>query len=193
MPNGALPLALGLLLAAPATTADSGPTVFDVRSHGAKGDGRTRDDAAIAATFAACRASSGSSGGREVRFPAPGQYLTGPWALACNDTTVRVEPGASVVSYTTHGDTRGWPLGPLDSPEPSQGLTSKQASPFISAYNTRGVRLTGGGTLDAGGAQFWAEHCGNWWCATPSRPLANPFPPCLSLLLTRGQNWAGAR
>ena len=36
MPNRALPLALGLLLAAPATTADSGPMVFDVRSHGAE-------------------------------------------------------------------------------------------------------------------------------------------------------------
>ena len=34
--------------------------------------------------------------------------------------------------------------------EPSQGLTDKQATPFILAYYARNITLRGGGTLDAG-------------------------------------------
>ena len=39
----------------------AGAEVFVVTDHGAKGDGQTRDDAAIAATFAACRSSAASA------------------------------------------------------------------------------------------------------------------------------------
>ena len=102
--------------------------VFDVRSYGAVGDGVTRDDAAIAKAFAACAASESAAstpGTREVRFPAPGRYLTGPWQLLCNDTVVRIEAGATVASFTTNGSTAGWPPGALDCPEPSQGLTKR--------------------------------------------------------------------
>ena len=158
-----------------------GGAPFDVTDYGAKGDGKTRDDAAIAATFAACRAAGvGDDGPREVRFPAPGQYITGPWELACNDTVVRIEQGASVVSYTASGSTKGWPIGGLACPEPSQGLTDKQAAPFMLVQHANNITLTGGGTLDAGGKPFWDEHCGNWWCPkwdpgpNPARPGKNP-------------------
>ena len=169
-----------LCLAALATAASA--EVFVVTDHGAKGDGRTRDDAAIAATFAACRSSAASSaaGPREVLFPAPGTYITGPWELACNDSVVTVEEGASVMSFTASGSTQGWPLGPLPCPEPSQGLTDVQATPFIFAHYARNVTLRGGGTLDAGGKRFWDESCGNWWCASPPHPTASaphPTPP----------------
>eukprot|EP01048_Picozoa_sp_COSAG05_P000257 COSAG05_NODE_7_length_42457_cov_58.929152_14_plen_432_part_00 len=155
--------------------------VFDVTKHGAKGDGRSRDDDAIQATFAAC-ATSSAIGPREVLFPAPGTYVTGPWELACNNSVVTVQQGASVVSFTANGSTRGWPLGPLTSPEPSQGLTDKQATPFILAHYVHNVTLRGGGTLDAGGKPFWQERCGNWWCpkwapgVSPKKPYAwRPF------------------
>lgn len=161
------------------------PRVFAVTDYGAKGDGVTNDQHAIAETFAACRqavlAGGDGHGGAEVVFPAPGRYVTGPWEIACNDSVVRVERGASVVSFTARGSTVGWPIGVLDCPEPSQGLTARQAAPFILVHYARNVTLTGGGTLDAGGTPFWHEHCGNWWCpkwssATPKNPYAwRPF------------------
>ena len=160
-----------LCLAALATATSA--EVFVVTDHGAKGDGRTRDDAAIAATFAACSAAISTAEPREVLFPAPGTYITGPWELACNDSVVTVEEGASVVSFTASGSTQGWPLGPLPCPEPSQGLTDGQATPFIFAHYARHVTLRGGGTLDAGGKRFWDESCGNWWCACPPPPHPN--------------------
>jgi hypothetical protein len=98
---------------------------IDVTEYGAKGDGRTLDTAAITRAFAACAASSSSS---TVVFPAPGIYLTGPWEIVCNDSTVVIPSGARVVSVAT---TKDWPIGRLDSPEPAQGKTEKQAAPFI--------------------------------------------------------------
>lgn len=173
-------LALALCTLALPLPGPTSATVFSVKDHGAVGDGSALDSAAIAATFAACRA-AGPVYGSEVLFPAPGRYITGPWELACNNSVVRIESGASVVSWTVNGSTQGWPIGALTCPEPSQGLTDKQASPFILAHYVHNVTLTGGGTLDAGGAPFWAEHCGNWWCpkwsgATKEKPHAwRPF------------------
>ena len=85
-----------LCLAALATAASA--EVFVVTDHGAKGDGRTRDDAAIAATFAACSTASSTAGPREVLFPAPGTYITGPWELACNDSVVTVEEAIRILT-----------------------------------------------------------------------------------------------
>ena len=93
--------------------------IFDVTKYGAKGDGKTRNDGAIEAVFAAC-ASSSAGEPREVLFPSPGQYVTGPWKLACNDSVVTVESGASIVSFTANGSTQGWPLGPMTSPGASK-------------------------------------------------------------------------
>jgi polygalacturonase len=158
-----LPLALG-----------SAQGIFNVKDYGAKGDGKMLDSGAIVLAFSAC-AKSGEGG--EVVFPAPGEYLTGPWDLSCNDSVVTIESGATVMSVNT---TLNWPLGP-DCPEPAQGKTSAQAKPFIMADTVRNVTLRGGGNIDANGAMWWAEHCGNWWCpkwanSTSSKPYAwRPF------------------
>ena len=152
--------------------------IFDVTTFGAVGDGVTLDSAAIAATFAACAA----HGGGMVLFPSgvssARRFLTGPWSIACNNSVVRIEAGVTVTSVNT---TRGWPLGP-DCPEPSQGLTSRQAAPFVLASGLHNLTIDGGGTLDAMGAMWWHEHCGNWWCppwvpnATAKAPYAwRPF------------------
>jgi hypothetical protein len=152
----------------------SAQSMFNVVDFGAKGDGFTLDSGAIAKAFAAC---AKSSTGGEIIFPAPGRYLTGPWELSCNHSTVTVEAGATVLSVNT---TTNWPLGP-DCPEPSQGKTSKQALPFLMADRATNITLRGGGTLDAKGAMWWDEHCGNWWCpkwanSTSKKPYAwRPF------------------
>ena len=53
-------------------TEKAGPwRVCDVSTHGAKGDNRTKDTAAIVAAVAACK------GGGVILLPAPGLYLTG--------------------------------------------------------------------------------------------------------------------
>ncbi|PZR29187.1 MAG: glycoside hydrolase [Citrobacter freundii] len=51
--------------------------LFNVRDHGAKGDGVTNDAAAIQQTIDACY----KAGGGTVLFPAPGVYLSGPFEL----------------------------------------------------------------------------------------------------------------
>jgi len=162
-------LAIALLPPMPRAAA-----VYDVRQYGARGDGTTNDTDAILAAFAACHA--GGVGG-DVLFGAPGIYIVSALAANCNHSRIFVEPGATVRSVNT---TVGWPLG-LDSPEPSQGNTARQAAPFLLLHYALNVTLTGGGTLDARGGMFWAEHCGNWWCprwanATSAHPYAwRPF------------------
>lgn len=64
--------------------------VFDAREFGAKGDGTTKDTAALQRALDACAA----AGGGEVRVPA-GNYLTGSLALG-GRTTLRFEPGATL-------------------------------------------------------------------------------------------------
>lgn len=103
-------------------------------------------------------------------FPAPGSYRTGPFELGCNSSVTVIEEGATILSLNS---TTGWPLG-LDCPEPSQGLTSKQAAPLMLLRFAFNVTVTGGGTVDAGGAMWWREHCGNWWCPPGSSPRAPP-------------------
>lgn len=105
-------------------------------------------------------------------------YVVGPIDISCNDSVVDVQSGVVVQSVNT---TVGWGIGP-DCPEPSQGLTLHQASPFVMVRNTRNLTLTGGGAIDALGPMWWAESCGNWWCpswahnSTPANPYAwRPF------------------
>lgn len=141
--------------------------LFDVSDYGAAGDGVADDSAPIAAAFAACK----TAGGGHVRF-GPGRYLTSPWDVTCNDSLIEVHPEATIVAP---GTSEAWPLGP-DSPEPSQGKTSKQAKPFVMMWGLRNVTLTGGGTLDASGEMFWNDHCGNWWCPKWSNATSdNPY------------------
>jgi hypothetical protein len=106
--------------------------VFSVMEHGAVGDGVTLDTAAIHATFAACAAAAAAAAADDdggyaendsvVLFPAGGTYLTSTWNASCNNTVIMLE--GTVLSVNS---TKDWPLGP-ECPEPSQGLTSKQAA-----------------------------------------------------------------
>ena len=72
----------------------------------------------------------------------------------------------------------------MDCPEPSQGLTSHQAAPFMLLNYAENVTITGGGVLDANGPMWWKQHCGNWWCppwlknSSASHPYA--FRPVMS-------------
>ena len=139
---------------------------FDVMSFGAIGDGVHDDGHSIAKAVAACAA----AGGGELLFQSGRIFMTGPVVFNCSNAVVTIEAGASLVAPNT---TAGWPLG-LKCPEPSQGLTSRQAAPFVLVHGSN-ITLKGGGTLDAKGQLFWAEHCGNWWC--PPLPGVSPKKP----------------
>jgi len=90
-------LIFGLLSAAfPVGAANPGS--FNVRDYGAKGDGKTKDTAALQKTLDACAA----AGGGTVRVP-DGVYLTGSLVVGAN-TTVRFDPHANLVGSPDIGD-----------------------------------------------------------------------------------------
>lgn len=67
------------------------PGLFSVRDHGAAGDGKTLDTAAIQKAIEACAA----AGGGQVRFP-PGAYLSGTVYLK-SKVTLYLDAGATLV------------------------------------------------------------------------------------------------
>lgn len=77
-----LPIASGL----------AAPLVFDVRDHGAAGDGKTLDTTAI---NMAVKAAAADGGGGVVRFP-PGRFLTATIHLRSN-ATLHLDAGAEIV------------------------------------------------------------------------------------------------
>jgi polygalacturonase len=143
--------------------------VFDVLRHGAIGDGRTDDGAAIRAAYAACRA----AGGGTVLFRGGHTFISGPIDIACNDSVTVVEGGATIRARNT---TDGWPFG-LDCPEPSQGKTPKQMAPMLQVLRGRNVSIEGGGEIDANGEMWWANACGNWWCQPTADQTRGPTAP----------------
>ncbi len=74
-----------------AQSAFAAPGVYDVREHGARGDGTTTDTAAINRAIVACSA----SGGGQVRFP-PGRYLSGTVRLL-SKVTLYFDAGATLI------------------------------------------------------------------------------------------------
>ena len=75
-----------------AARAAAGPSsTFNVRDHGAAGDGKTHDTAALNKAVEACAA----AGGGQVFFPA-GRYLTGTIHLK-SDVTLHLDAGAEIV------------------------------------------------------------------------------------------------
>src|SRR5512133_1436323 len=78
--------------------APSGPSFFDVRKHGATGDGATLDTAAINRAVDACHA----AGGGVVYMP-PGVYHSGTVLLRSN-VTLYLEAGATLLGSKNLAD-----------------------------------------------------------------------------------------
>ena len=89
-----------LVLGTGSTTVGAAPTssVFNVRDHGAAGDGVTLDTAAINRAVAACA----EAGGGQVLFP-PGHYLSGTVHLRSH-VTLFLDAGATLVGTTNLAD-----------------------------------------------------------------------------------------
>ncbi len=127
--------------------------VIDIRSHGAVGDGRTPNTAAIqAAIDAASRA-----GGGVVVVP-PGVFLTGSIELR-SQVTLRIEEGALLQGL---GPVEGaYPVQPV-TPSPrlelaaafAAGASPPQVAALIFARGQRNIAVEGSGVVDGNGAAF---------------------------------------
>jgi polygalacturonase len=92
-----VPILVVFALASAARSQPAGPPakpVFNIREHGAQGDGQTLDTAAINRAIEACAA----TGGGQVIVP-PGRYLSGTVHLKSHVTLV-LEAGATLVGST---------------------------------------------------------------------------------------------
>ena len=114
---------------------------FDVREYGARGDGHSKDTAAIQKAIDAC----GQAGGGTVEIP-PGRYPIGAIALRSN-LTLHVQTGATLLGSTEPED---YPL--VANP---WGGERETISSLIRGEDLAHVAITGGGTIDGQGAAWW--------------------------------------
>lgn len=139
----AIPLLLFSFLPVPAAAArDRAP--FDVRDHGAKGDGIAMDTEALNEAVRACA----EAGGGVVHVP-PGRYLTGTVRLLSH-VTLEISGGAVI-----EGSDR-----PEDYPDTPHPWVADRAmiAPLIYAEDAENITITGRGTIDGRGAAWWHRH-----------------------------------
>ncbi|MDG3006645.1 glycoside hydrolase family 28 protein [Paludisphaera mucosa] len=128
-----------VLIAVSAQAALGGPGVYDVRDHGAKGDGATTDTAAINRAVAACA----DAGGGQVRFP-PGRYLSGTVRLR-SKVALHLEAGAVLVGTTDLTAYEGF--------RPPEGTFEATLPPawhraIVLGVDVEDVAIEGAGTID---------------------------------------------
>jgi polygalacturonase len=110
--------------------------VFNVREHGARGDGKSLDTAAIQRALDAC----GKAGGGMVQFP-PGTYLSQPLVIRTK-TTVMLEKGAT--------------LRATDDPADYKREDNPNAfTAFLSGKDLEDVTIAGAGVIDGAGKRWW--------------------------------------
>lgn len=127
-------------LVAASTTLLHAAVTCDVRAYGAKGDGKTKDTAAIQSAIDTCE----SKGGGTVRF-STGTYLSAPILLKSN-ITVRLDKGATLLGSPDHAD------------YPARAeFHLPDLQPLVSAVQASNVAIVGQGTIDGQGQSWWDE------------------------------------
>jgi polygalacturonase len=121
------------------------PGIWDVFAHGAKGDDRTLDTAAIQAAIDACHA---AGGGRVYLHN--GRFRSGTLRFKDN-VILHVEAGATLVASP---DLAHFPTLPSRHPSyTGERITGKM---FLHAEDARGIGVEGRGVIDGGG-DTWVE------------------------------------
>jgi polygalacturonase len=128
--------AVVVMMAVPAMAAGK---VCDVKKFGAKGDGTTKDTAAIQKAVDVCAA---DKAGGTVRVEA-GTYLTGPILLKSN-ITLDLEKGSTLLGSPDRAD---FPMVTF--------ARHPTVQPLVSAVNAEHVAIVGGGTIDGNGKIWW--------------------------------------
>ena len=131
--------ATGACQAMPAHALDSSHGC-DPRAYGAKGDGVSKDTAAIQAAIDGCE----RQGGGTVRLIA-GTYLSAPIVLKSN-ITLQLDKGATLLGSADHGDYPAMTMFHLP-----------DLQPLVSAANSTNVAITGEGVIDGNGESWWQE------------------------------------
>jgi polygalacturonase len=111
-----------------------------VHAFGAKGDGTTKDTAAIQKAIDSCAA----QGEGTVRLT-EGTYLSAPIVLKTG-VTLQLDKGATLLGSPDHADY------PTKTEFRAPGLQS-----LVSATNAEHVAITGDGTIDGNGESWWQE------------------------------------
>jgi polygalacturonase len=112
----------------------------DIRRFGAKGDGATKDTAAIQAAIEA----ASKEGGGTVEIPA-GRYLSGTIHLRSN-ITLHLANGAVLLGSPDNGDYT--PYEPLDFKSPDDNETTYFRYSLITGEQIHHVAITGEGIID---------------------------------------------
>jgi polygalacturonase len=110
------------------------------RDFGAKGDGSTKDTAAIQKAIDTCAA----KGGGTVRLTA-GTYLSAPIVLKSN-ITLQLDKGATLLGSPDHSDY----------PDKIEFRLPAVQS-LVSATNAENIAITGEGVIDGQGESWWAQ------------------------------------
>ena len=134
-------------------------SIYNIRDHGASGDGLTLDMHAIQGLMDKCA----EQGGGTVYFPA-GNYVTGSLFLRSN-ITLYLDAGAVILGSENPED---YPI--IHSRW--EGKHQKTYAPLIAGKNLQNVAVVGRGTIDGRGAI--------WWKATTEKTLAHPRPRLIS-------------
>jgi polygalacturonase len=132
--------ALAVALVAASTTLLYASATCDVRAYGAKGDGVSRDTAAIQNAIDACE----KQGGGTVRLSA-GTYLSAPIILKSN-IIFELDAGSTLLGSPDHAD---YPA------KTEFGLPDLQ--PLVSADGAVNVAITGQGVIDGNGESWWQQ------------------------------------
>ena len=115
--------------------------ICDVHTFGAKGDGTTRDTAAIQRAIDECAA---AKGGGTVKL-AGGTFVSAPIVLK-SGVTLDVEKGATLLGSPDHADY------PAKSEFRAPGYQA-----LVSATNAEHIAILGGGTIDGAGESWWKQ------------------------------------
>lgn len=141
-------------------TIDTGQaSIFNVRAHGATGDGQTLDSHAIQKAIDSCA----EQGGGTVYLPA-GQYLAGSLFLR-NNITLHLDAGAVILGSE---NPQVYPV----MHSRWEGMHQDTYAPLIGGEHLHNIALTGRGTIDGRGAI--------WWKAKEEKTLAYPRPRLIS-------------
>ncbi|WP_018334384.1 glycoside hydrolase family 28 protein [Actinomycetospora chiangmaiensis] len=169
---------LGLAATTALTTADAAPRPavgngpLDVRAFGARGDGTTRDTAAIQAAVDAAAA----RGGGTVLLPA-GTFLSGTVELR-SDVTLHLSPGATLLGSPDIADYPAHDLGVRD-----LDIGGRRVWALLYARDAERVTIEGAGTIDGSGRAFPKVLTPDPEIATGPRPRMVFLRGCRSVAL----------